>query len=134
MTAREKEMQDRINDLQKLLLKKTEGKGQHLEYLQERLEETMAEAKRHFNNYIQVRYVIPALIHRNMHTAFLESRLNLTTVQGGVKGQKLHNDILGVLKKNLEAAEQALNQEREALKLDLAKVILSYDIYRTKLK
>ena len=55
MTAREKEMQDKINDLQKLLLKKTEGKGQHLEYLQDRLEETMAEAKRHFNNYIQVR-------------------------------------------------------------------------------
>lgn len=44
-----------------------------------------------------------------MHTAFLESRLNLTTAQGGVKGQKLHHDILSVLKKNLETAEHVLS-------------------------
>ena len=50
-------MQERINELQNLLLKKTEaiGKGSHLEYLQLRLEETMVEAKRHFANYITVR-------------------------------------------------------------------------------
>ena len=71
-------------------------KGQHLEYLQKRIEETMGEAKRHFNNYIQV---------RNMYNQFLESRLNQANVQGGVKGQKIHTDILNMLKKNLEAAE-----------------------------
>jgi len=62
-------------------------------------------------------------LFRNMHTAFLESRLNLTTAHGGVKGQKLHHDILSVLKKNLEVAEQALTQEKDALKLDLQKVV-----------
>ena len=58
MTNRENEMQDRINELQSLLLKKTEtiGKANHFEYLQLRLEETMTEAKRHFSNYISVRY------------------------------------------------------------------------------
>jgi hypothetical protein len=69
MTNKEKEMQDKINDLQGQLLKKTDGigKSQHLEYLQQRLEETMIEAKRHFQNYISV---------RNMYNNFLESRLN----------------------------------------------------------
>lgn len=64
-----------------------------------RLEETMTEAKRHFSNYIAV---------RNMYNSFLESRLNQSNIQGGVKGQKIHNDILNMLKKNLEEAELAL--------------------------
>jgi hypothetical protein len=34
----------------------------------------------------------------------MEGRLNQNHA-GGVKGQKIHNDILNVLKKNLEAAE-----------------------------
>ena len=88
------------------------GKSSHLEYLQIRLEETMSEAKRHFSNYINARDTL---------TLFMESRLNQTQVQGGVKGQKIHNDILNVLKKNLEAAEQALYYEKDQLKLSYAK-------------
>jgi len=59
----------------------------------------MTEAKRHFANYINARDTL---------TSFMESRLNQSQLQGGVKGQKIHNDILNVLKKNLEAAELAL--------------------------
>jgi hypothetical protein len=73
----------------------------------------MGEAKRHFNNYIQV---------RNMYNQFLESRLNQTNGQGGVKSQKIHTDILNMLKKNLESAESALLQERETLKIEHSKV------------
>ena len=43
------------------------GKSSHLEYLQIRMEETMAEAKRHFANYINARDTL---------NSFMESRLN----------------------------------------------------------
>ena len=43
-----------------------------------------------------------------MYNTFLESRLNSNHIQGGMKGQKIHNDILSMLKKNLESAELAL--------------------------
>jgi len=59
-----------------------------------------------------------------MYNNFLESRLSSANIQGGVKGQKLHNDILSMLKKNLEAAETALFNERDQLKLSFAKVSL----------
>ena len=79
MANKEKEMQERINELQSQLLKKTESisKSSHLEYLNLRLEETMNEAKRHFSNYISV---------RDTYNAFLESRLNQNGYQGGTKG------------------------------------------------
>ena len=82
MTQKEKDMHERFNDLQQQILKKTEGvtKSTHIEYLQTRLEETMNEAKRHFQNYISA---------RNNHNSFLESRLNLGAYQGGTKGQKI---------------------------------------------
>lgn len=67
----------------------------------------MAEAKRHFTNYLSV---------RNMFNQFLEGRLNQQNIQGGVKGQKIHNDIVAMLKRNLEAAEQGLLCERESIK------------------
>lgn len=57
MTSKEKEMQERFNELQQSILKKNEGitKSSHIEYLQLRLEETLNEAKRHFSNYISAR-------------------------------------------------------------------------------
>lgn len=76
------------------------------------MEETMTEAKRHFANYINARDTL---------TSFMESRLNQSQLQGGVKGQKIHHDILTVLKKNLEAAELALIQEKDQIKLSYAK-------------
>lgn len=71
MVNKEKEYQERINDLHTQILKKTEvmGKSSHQEYLQTRLEETLAEAKRHFANYINA---------RNTLNSFMESRLNST--------------------------------------------------------
>jgi hypothetical protein len=51
----------------------------------------------------------------------MESRLNQGPTGGGVKGQKIQNDIMNVLRKNLEAAEQALYYERDQLKLSYAK-------------
>ena len=72
----------------------------------------MTEAKRHFANYINARDTL---------TSFMESRLNQSQLQGGVKGQKIHHDILTVLKKNLEAAELALIQEKDQIKLSYAK-------------
>lgn len=41
--------------------------------------------------------------------------------QGGTKGQKIQGDILSMLKKNLEASEQLITGERDALKLSYAK-------------
>lgn len=76
----------------------------------------MTEAKRHFTNYLSV---------RNMLNSFLESRLNQQNIQGGVKGQKLHNDILTMLKKNLEAAEIALLTEKDSIKAAYVKVSAS---------
>ena len=61
-----------------------------------------------------------------MHNQFLESRLNQSSIQGGMKGQKIHNDIMTMLKKNLENAELALLQEKDHLKSDYAKVSLIY--------
>ena len=57
MTNKEKEMQERFNELQQSIIKKNEGitKSSHIEYLQLRLEETLNEAKRHFSNYISAR-------------------------------------------------------------------------------
>jgi hypothetical protein len=114
LMLKETEYQDRINELHQQLLKKTEvlGKSNHLEYLQIRMEETMTEAKRHFANYINARDTL---------TTFMESRLNQSQLQGGVKGHKIHHDILTVLKKNLEAAELALIQEKDQIKLSYAK-------------
>ena len=43
-----------------------------------------------------------------------------------MKGQKIHNDIMTMLKKNLENAELALLQEKDHLKSDYAKVSLIY--------
>jgi hypothetical protein len=97
------------------VLKNSEGidKSLHLEYLQHRLEETMAEAKRHFSNYLAM---------NNMYNEFLESRLSAAKIQGGVKGQKIQSDILKMLKKNLEATEAVLNQEREHIKKSYLKL------------
>jgi hypothetical protein len=72
--------------------------------MKQRLEETMNEAKRHFNNYINARYLIVKFnsLFRNLYNTFMESRLNQQQISGGVKGQKIQNDILHMLKKNLE--------------------------------
>ena len=57
MISKENEMQKKMTDLQQQMLKATETKSDsnHLEYLRSRLKDTMNEAKRHFNNYIQIR-------------------------------------------------------------------------------
>eukprot|EP00347_Sterkiella_histriomuscorum_P014967 403358818 len=127
-TQKESELQFKINELQLQLLEKTDtSKDQnHLQYLRMRLEETMNEAKRHFNNYIQLRlvnFIMQLNIQfRNTQNQFLESRLNSNQIQGGMKGQKLQGDILSMLKKNLEQQDQLMQQEQLNYRKSLQKI------------
>eukprot|EP00350_Pseudokeronopsis_sp_OXSARD2_P014014 CAMPEP_0170542902 /NCGR_PEP_ID=MMETSP0211-20121228/2188_1 /TAXON_ID=311385 /ORGANISM="Pseudokeronopsis sp., Strain OXSARD2" /LENGTH=105 /DNA_ID=CAMNT_0010846121 /DNA_START=1562 /DNA_END=1879 /DNA_ORIENTATION=- len=65
----------------------------------------MSEAKRHFNNYVQV---------RDSYNKFLESKVGEGQISGGTKGQKIQNDILAMLKKNLESQEKTMKEEKES--------------------
>ncbi len=78
-------------ELEKLKKPKVDSSFEdYKEYMGERLAVTMAEAKRHFANYVEV---------RNQFDSFMESRIG--QVSGGSKGSKINNDILNTLKRQL---------------------------------
>ena len=70
--------------------------------MRQRLDETLNEARRHFSNYVKI---------RNQFNKFLENKL----LSSGYRSQKVHNEVLNSLIRNLEAQEQMLIEEREAL-------------------
>ncbi|CDW85846.1 UNKNOWN [Stylonychia lemnae] len=115
LVEKENEAQLKLNELQLQLINKASSSknDNHLQYLKLRLDETMNEAKRHFTNYIQV---------RNSFNSFLESRLNQNQIQGGTKGQKIQNDILSMLKKNLEQQEHIFTDESQQFKRSLQRI------------
>ena len=81
--------------------------------MKQRLEETLNEARRHFNNYIKI---------RNQFNKFLETKLSQGQNPGGSKSQKIQSDILNVLKRNLELQEEMLIEERGNIEKGFKKV------------
>lgn len=107
-----------------------EGPSSTLKELMElRLSETMAEAKRHYQSYTDM---------RDQYNTFVEGRMNqlfqmcqsansrpdkspMGSTKGSVapspistmKQQKLHQDLIQTLKVNLEAQHQSMTEEQE---------------------
>lgn len=82
------------------------------EHLELRLKETLEEAKRHYSSYIKI---------RDEYNSFLESRIN-TVVEActklkpndptnSVKASKAKADLIQMMRANLEAQQQQLEQE-----------------------
>lgn len=79
-----------------------------------RLSETMAEAKRHYQSYVDI---------RSQYNSFIEGRINQmvehcknnnakdTPGMNSIKSQKAKADIIQTLKVNLEAQDEALAKE-----------------------
>jgi len=84
------------------------------EQMELRLSETMAEAKRHYQSYVDI---------RSQYNSFVEGRINQmvdhcknnpskdTPGMNSIKSQKAKADIIQTLKVNLEAQDEALAQE-----------------------
>lgn len=79
-----------------------------------RLQETMAEAKRHHQSYLDM---------RQQYNNFVESRLNQMvdhcknsaaheTPSNSIKSNKIKSDLIQTLKVNLEAQDQMLEEEK----------------------
>ena len=101
-----------------------------------RLNETLAEAKRHYHSFVDI---------RNQYNNFIEGRINLmvehikkgdasSTKSQSIKVQKLNADLQQTLKVNLEAQEQMMIESNEQQTKSYEKVsdyLTSLIIYRS---
>lgn len=88
-----------------------------------RLEETMAEAKRHYQSYLDI---------RQQYNCFVEGRLNQmidhckttndTPSSSSIKSNKIKSDLIQTLKVNLEVQDSMVREEMEKQKERYGKV------------
>lgn len=101
------------------------------EYMEARLQETLSEAKRHYQSYLDIRDQYNSFLQGRINktfTALLESSQTATSSQktspiNTLKHQKLQQDLLQTLKVNLQAQQEQLEEEREKQSQALERVL-----------